>query len=309
MTPTRRQLAAGAAVTVASVASLSSCTVPVAVAPKRHAYLLRTSNGYRRDLLLCDTTGRNVVNIVHGVYGRPGWAPDGTALALSRGVADDSRGTWALWLVRDSGRSLHQITSPPSGVADLDPTYSPAGTLIAFTRDTIGFGYGVGIWLVRPQATGLHPVPGAVGGVTPSFSSDGTLIVYAKADGIYRIPTVGGVSRRIVRSAFAWQLTQPSWSRDGHRVAFVRHDSATTASLCYVAALGGTVSVLTSAPVGIECPTWSKDSATLTYARVDGVGAEGRRTTAVFRQAIGGPAREVFRTSRPAATDLATWAG
>jgi Tol biopolymer transport system component len=307
MTATRRNvvLATGAAV---SVAALASCTVPAAVAPKRHAYLLRTINGYRRDLALCNTTGGQLIDLVHGVYGRPAWTRDGSALAVSRGPADDSQGTWALWLVRSDGASLHRITSPASGVADLDPAYSPDGQTIAFSRDTIGFGYGQGLWLIRPQGTGLHPVPGGVGGITPSFSSDGQFITYAAADGIRRIPTVGGAPRLLARGAYSWQLTQPSWSPDGKRIAFVRRDSPTAGSLCYMAGTGGAVSVLTSAPVNIECPTWSTDSATLTYARVDGIGAEGRRTTAVMRQVIGGAAREMFRTTHPAATDLATLA-
>jgi Tol biopolymer transport system component len=307
MTATRRNvvLATGAAV---SVAALASCTVPVAVAPKRHAYLLRTLNGYRRDLALVNTTGGGLIDLVQGVYGRPAWTRDGSALAVARGAADDSQGTWALWLVRSDGKSLHRLTSPPSGVADLDPAYSPDGQTIAFSRDTIGFGSGQGLWLIRPQGTGLHPVPGGVGGITPSFSSDGQFICYAAADGIRRIPTAGGAPRLVARGAFGWQFTQPAWSPDGKRIAFVRHDSATTCSLCYMAGTGGAISVLTSAPVNIECPTWSTDSATLTYARVDGIGSEGRRTTAVMRQVIGGPAREMFRTTHPAATDLATLA-
>ena len=306
MTPTRRQFAGQAVLAAGAVTALASCTVPVAVAPKRHAYLFREWNGYRRDLVLCDTTGHGIVNIVHGVYGRPAWTRDGSALAVSRGAADDSQGTWALWLVRSDGRSLHRITSPANGVADLDPTYSPDGRTIAFSRDTIGFGYGQGIWLIRPQGTGLHPVPGAAGGITPSFSSDGAFITYAAADGIRRIATVGGAPRLLVRGAYNFQLTQPNWSPDGKRIAFVRRNSASSFSLCYVAGTGGAVSTLTTAAVTIECPTWSEDSATLTYARVDGTGSEGRRTTAVFRQVIGGPAREMFRTTSPPATDLAT---
>jgi Tol biopolymer transport system component len=208
--------------------------------------------------------------------------------------------------VRPDGRSLHQLTFPPTGVADLDPAFSPDGTTIALTRDTVGFGSGQGIWLIRPVGTGLHPVPGAAGGITPSFSSNGQAIVYAAADGIRRIPTVGGASSLIARGRFSWQLTQPAWSPDGKRVAFVRRDTATTSSLCYIGSSGGTGSVLTSAPVGIECPAWSGDSATLTYARFDGVGAEGRGATDVYRQVIGGPPTRIFRPAGAPATDLAT---
>jgi Tol biopolymer transport system component len=311
MNATRRQLGtnAGRAVLGAgAVAALASCTVPTAVAPRRHSYLYRVLNGYRRDLIVTDGNGRNVTSIVQGVFGRASWGQGGTSIAIARGAADDSLGTWAIWLVRPDGRSLHRLTSPPSGVADTDPTFSPDGQVIAFTRDTIGFGYGQGIWLVRVNGTGLHFVPGAAGGMTPSFSSDGKFIVYAALDGIHRIATAGGPSVRLVPATHGFQYTQPCWSPDGKRVVFIRHDSATTASVCYVAAAGGgTINTLTSAPVGIECPGWSRDSATVTYACFDGVGSEGRRSTTVYRQAVGGPAKIAFRPAGPPATDLAIY--
>jgi Tol biopolymer transport system component len=310
MNATRRQLGtnAGRAVLgVGAVAALASCTTATPVAPRRHSYLYRTLNGYRRDLMVTDGNGRNATNIVQGAFGRASWGQGGTAIAIARGAGDDSLGTWAIWLVRPDGRSLHRITSPPSGVADLDPTFSPDGQVIAFTRDTIGFGFGQGIWLVRVTGTGLHFVPGAAGGITPSFSSDGKFIVYAASDGIRRIPTAGGTSTRIVAASFGFQYTQPSWSPDGKRVVFIRHDSATSASVCAVAATGGSVATLTSAPVNIECPGWSRDSATITYARFDGVGSEGRHSTTVYRQVVGGQPQVVFRPAGPPATDLAIY--
>jgi Tol biopolymer transport system component len=315
--PTRRQLLGGSAASVGgrvvlaagAAAALTSCTVPVAVAPRRHAFLYRTLNGYRRDLMVCDAAGRNVVDIVHGVFGRAAWTPDGRHLAVSRGAADDSLGTWALWVVVSNGALLHRITNPPGGVADLDPCFAPDGQTIAFSRDTVGFGFGQGIWLVRANGAGLHFVPGAAGGITPSFSSNGQAIVYAARDGIRRIPTVGGASTRIVAASFAWQLTQPTWSPNGRRVAFVRHNGGTATSLCIVGATGGSVTALTSIANGIECPAWSRDSATLTYAAFAGVGAEGRTSTTVFRQAVGGRPAQVFHPAGPPATDLATLAG
>jgi Tol biopolymer transport system component len=310
MIATRRQIGINtgrAVIGAGAVATLASCTPPVKVAPRRLSYLYRQLNGYRRDLIVTDGNGRNPQNIVQGAYGRASWGQGGTSIAIARGAADDSLGTWGIWLVRPDGRSLHRVTNPPVGIADLDPTFYPDGTLLAFTRDTIGFGSGQGIWLVRVNGTGLHFVPGAAGGITPSFSNDGKFIAYAAADGIRRIPIAGGSSRRIVNAAFPWQCTQPSWSPDGKRVAFIRRDSATAASICVVASGGSLVATLDSAPVGFECPGWSRDSNTLTYARFDGVGSEGRRSTTLYRLAVGGPAAPVFRPAGPPATDLAIY--
>lgn len=310
MIATRRQIGvnAGRAVLGAgAVAALASCAPPTPVAPRRHSYLYRTLNGYRRDLIVTDGNGRNPTNIVHGAYGRASWGQGGTSIAIARGNADDSLGTWGIWLVRPDGRSLHRLTNPPFGVSDLDPAFHPDGTVIAFTRDTIGFGSGEGIWLVRVNGTGLHFVPGAAGGISPSFSPDGKFIAYAAFDGIHRIPIAGGASTRIVAASFGWQYTQPNWSPDGKRVVFIRHDSATAASVCAVAATGGMVAKFVSVPAGLECPAWSRDSATVTYAKFEGIGSEGRSITTVYRQVVGGQPQQVFRPVGPPATDLAVY--
>ena len=308
--PTRRQLLSGSAAGLGAAALLTSCTPPPpAVAPKRYATLYRALNGYTRDLVLWDPNGKNPTNIVQSVFGRPGWFPDGMHLCVSRGSGDDSEGTWALWLCRVDGTLLHPITSPAIGVADLDPCVGSDGQTIAFSRDTIGFGVGQGIWIVQATGEGLHPVPGAVGGISPSLSSNLTAIVYAAADGIRRVPAAGGAPFLIARAAVPWQFTQPTWSQTGNKVAFIRHDSAAAASLCYVAGFGGPISVLTSSTAGIECPTWGTDGATLNYARFSGYGAEGRSATDVYRQVIGGPAVKIFRPYGPPATDLSTYAG
>ncbi len=135
--PTRRQLLSGSAasaVGVGAAAALSSCAPPPpAVAPRRYATLYRQINGYRRDLLLWDAHGQHPTAIVASVFGRPAWFPDGMHLCVSRGTADDSLGTWALWMCRVDGTVLHAITAPHIGTADLDPCVGPDGQTIAFS--------------------------------------------------------------------------------------------------------------------------------------------------------------------------------
>lgn len=249
--PTRRQLLGGGvagvgaqiAVAAGAAAVLTACDTRPPVPPKRHAYLYRTLNGYRRDLMVCDAAGRNAKNIVQSVYGRAGFAPDGNHIVVARGTGEDSRGTYALWVARSDGALLHQITFPATGVADLDPGFAPDGTTIVFSRDTIGFGYGAGLWLVQADGSRLRFVPGGAGGITPQFNNNGGAIVYAAADGIRRIAPDGSAGRLIVRNAFGWQSSQPTWSPDGKLVAFVRRETGGGTSLCTVPAPGGAVTV------------------------------------------------------------------
>lgn len=314
--PTRRQVLEGATsngaravLAVGAFAALSSCTNKPTVAPKLHAYLLRTFGNYRRDLVICDAAGHNPKNIVHGVYGRPAWTPDGKHLAVARGAADDSLGTWAMWVVGVDGVQQHQVTNPASGVADIDPAFAFDGKTIAFSRDTVGFGAGQGLWLVHADGGGLQYVPGGAGGIAPCFSPNGKTIVYAAADGLRLIPTGGGSPHLLIKAGFAWQFAQPAWSPDGKWVAFVRHDSFGADSLCYLPASGGKWGLVLKSAIGIESPGWSSDSKTLAYLQVDGIGAEGRRSSTVMRIPLGGFGFEAFRPAGPPATDLSTWPG
>ena len=121
--------------------------------------------------MVCDPAGHGSRDILQSVFGRAAWTPDGGHLCVARGAADDSLGTWALWVLRSDGSLLHRITNPASGVADLDPAFAPDGQTIAFSRDTVGFGTGVGIWVVQANGTGLHFVPGAAGGIAQASTT------------------------------------------------------------------------------------------------------------------------------------------
>jgi Tol biopolymer transport system component len=275
---------------VGAVAALDACAPPAAPStPPLHTYNYRQLNGYRRDLMICDAYGRNLTNLVPGVYGRAAWDPKGAWLAVARGVGEDSTGTYALWVVTRAGRQLHQITSPALSVADLDPTFAPDGHTIAFSRDTFGFG------------------SGGAGGITPSFSPDSKEVVYAASDGIRRIPIAGGASQLIVQGNGPWQCTQPTWSPDGKRVAFIRHNNGQAADLCYIGASGGSGTVLLRSATGIETPTWLSDSTSLAYVRFSGVGSEGRSNVAYYQQSLGGGPRLVFRPFGGTPTDMSTW--
>jgi eukaryotic-like serine/threonine-protein kinase len=130
-----------------------------------------------------------------------------------------------------------------------------------------------GLW-IRQIATGsnvnvLAPADTTYLGLT--FSRDGNYVYYVKHDGagtagtLYRMPALGGASRKILDGVHGTIALSP----DGTRLAFVRYDfSAGESSLVVADADGGQERVLAlrRAPEGFEpdTPAWSPDGTLIT---------------------------------------------
>ena len=108
------------------------------------------------------------------------------------------------------GTDVIQLT--PWGSAFGEYAWSPDGKWIAFVRP-----YGK-LFLVHPDGSGLHTVPLQIpegtGAQNPSWSPDGTLIVFslqrADAAEIYVVRPDGSGLRRVTAAAGA-QAESPDW--------------------------------------------------------------------------------------------------
>jgi len=122
-----------------------------------------------------------------------------------------------------NGANVVKLTSSP--YADLDPTWSPGGTMIAFTRYTASFTDGE-IWIMQADGSGLtrltnHPADD----YAPSWSPDGSRIAFSSnRDGdyeIYAIPISGGAPTQLTSDTNGFHDVEPAWSPDGTRIAFI----------------------------------------------------------------------------------------
>ena len=122
-----------------------------------------------------------------GNYQRPDFSPDGKRVVYQSAARDDHSG-WQIYVADADGRNERRLTQPvnceqgetTTDCSDIEPRWSPAGDVIAFTR---GFTYpgcqGLGncaqIHLLAPETARSHPL---VRGWSPSWSPDGSQLVY-----------------------------------------------------------------------------------------------------------------------------------
>jgi Tol biopolymer transport system component/tRNA A-37 threonylcarbamoyl transferase component Bud32 len=179
-----------------------------------HGRIAFVNARWRNELLMHNLRTRETRPIVrHTPYlWGPAFAPDGGALAFSRGEID---GAWHIWLTDRDGASPHQLTNTDSG--EIYPRWAPDGrSLIFHTWATPRR-----VWQVVRD--GGPPKPLTPEGVDAGFgdiSPDGKTLAYSATSGgqerLFVIPMGGGPPRAVANRP----ASLPRWSPDGQWIAF-----------------------------------------------------------------------------------------
>ena len=162
-------------------------------------------------------------------------------IAYSRNVGD------TIWVIEASGGTPRQITTHRSG----DPTWSPDGTQIAFTRYQ-GSTYD-GVWVM--DADGANPrrlTTGFSGG--PDWSPDGVQIAFTSPRGIGVVNAETGASQQLTVNSDR----DPAWSPDGSRIMFSRSERG-------VWVMGADGAKPTRIAIEARHPAWSPGSVRIAY--------------------------------------------
>lgn len=190
-----------------------------------------------------------------GREGNASISPDGQYIVYGRSI----NGQWDIFWQRVGGSNPRNLTDHPAN--DGDPAFSPNGEQIAFYSARNGGG----IYVMG--ATGENPIRVADGGRDPSWSPDGKEIVYSTilANVLSRF-TLGGelwvvnvASREKRRLEAGADAVQPSWSPNGHRIAFWGVRDGSKRDIWTIPAQGGTPVPVTNDEFDDANPVWSGD--------------------------------------------------
>ena len=192
-------------------------------------------------------------------------SPDGTRFVCV-GYMDAGFNTWSIHTFNSDGSGLTRLTTT-SNVEDSEPSWSPDGTQIAFTRIYPNQNNREELWLMDANGSNVSYI--GIEGFAPKWSSDGTKFIHSsKITGNYEIYTcqingtdVQQLTNTIINEWF------PVWSPDDSLIAYNAYPSGDySSSEIYVMDANGTnFSRLTNNSVSDGYPRFSPDGSLISF--------------------------------------------
>lgn len=209
----------------------------------------------------------------------PTWSPDGQRLAF---VSAHAVGDWEIYVFDLTSGATTQISRLPTMAARF-PQWSPVmgDDRVVFEGRQDGV---TNIWMIRADGTGLEQITNSGADSRPSWSPDGTQLVFGRATAdtdrngrvttsdrldLFVLDLASGVARNLTNTPGEDEHSF-AWSRDGEWIAFCRVSGDTNgdgyfnlddqSDLFVMRSSGGGEANLTQGRLSAFSPSWSPDS-------------------------------------------------
>lgn len=214
-------------------------------------------------LMNSDGTGARILRESPGVSETaPAWSPDGQSIIFVN--------AFAIGRVDRSGGGYVQL-APYYSYA---PSVSPDGNEIVFTRDSTGQG-GFDIWVMNIDGSTPHALTSdSANEDHPSWSPDGSRIVFERGSALYVMNADGTNVQRLTPDEVI-EAASPSWSPDGATIAFVSRPGSAAWHIYTIKPDGTGLKPLTSGLDNDVDPSWSPDGSRIIFGSTRGYPSPG----------------------------------
>lgn len=203
--------------------------------------------------------------------------------------------------IRPDGSDDRNLTGTPL-TEDRDPAWSADGRWIAFRRANAGPDQ---LWIMKSGGTALTVVPGSGVAGAPSWSPDGTRLVYECYAPFTTVRDicmrdVDGSDFRLLTATPALDERRPVWSPDGTRILFSRELAGGGSFLAVLTLRTMSLDPMTPPVPGQyeDWPDWSPDGRAIVFVRA-APGAYG----AIYVMKASGGSAGLLVAAPPPATD------
>jgi dipeptidyl aminopeptidase/acylaminoacyl peptidase len=219
------------------------------------------------------------------------WSPDGSRLAL---ISDREGDKAQLYVIEAAGGEARKLTSIPQGVSA--PVWSPDGTRLVVVVRTGGDEGNE-----RDKANGKQKTKPARLITTLKHRMNGEGFTYDRRRHLFVVDAESGETRAVTDGD--WDDTEPAWSPDGRRIAFVsaRHDERDYDRVndIFVVEVDGAADPeavvepvrLSEGRNEVTAPSWSPDGAWIAWLGTDSADDPPRNDRLWVMPATGGASR------------------